>query len=184
MELFIPPYFMLRSVSSAATPIWLGHGASGGPETMSAYISGLKKLKLDAHALSLPRGSAERAMKPLRDQVGSQFDRAVIGGHSFGGRVASIVASETAPAGLILLSYPLHRPGHPEDLRTAHWRKITCPVLLLSGDSDQFARIDLLGDEVAKLRSHQLHVYHGLRHGLLKVSGDVCERIAEFVAGL
>jgi predicted alpha/beta-hydrolase family hydrolase len=144
----------------------------------------LKKLELDAKALTLPRGAAERALQPLRDQVGPGIDNAVIGGHSFGGRVASMVAAETAPGALILLSYPLHRPGHPEDPRTAHWPKISCPVLLLSGDNDQFARIDLLRSEVGKLRHHQLHVYPGLRHGLLKVSGDVCQRIADFVAKL
>jgi uncharacterized protein len=169
---------------SASPHIWLGHGASGGPETMSAYISGLRKLGLDASALTLPRGSAERALQPLRDQVGSQLSQAVIGGHSFGGRVASMVAAETAPAALILLSYPLHRPGHPEDLRTAHWPKISCPVLVLSGDKDQFARVDLLKREVTKLGNHRLHIYPGLRHGLLKVSADVCERIASFIAQL
>ena len=42
----------------------------------------------------------------------------------------------------MLLSYPLHRPGHPEELRTEHWSKISCPVLVLSGDRDQFARVD------------------------------------------
>jgi predicted alpha/beta-hydrolase family hydrolase len=151
---------------------------------MSAYISELKKRGLDAKALTLPRGAAERALQPLRDQVGPEIGSAVIGGHSFGGRVASMVAAETTPGALILLSYPLHRPGHPEDLRTAHWRKISCPVLLLSGDNDQFARIDLLRSEVGKLQHHQLHVYPGLRHGLLKVSGDVCQRITDFVAKL
>jgi len=177
-------YFRLHTVSSAPRKIWLGHGASGGPETMSAYIFGLKKLGLAARALSLPRGSAERALQPLREQIGPRLSQAVIGGHSFGGRVASMVAAETAPAGLVLLSYPLHRPGHPEDLRTTHWHRITCPVLLLSGDNDQFARIDLLRREVGKLGDHRLHIYPGLRHGLLQVSGDVCERIAEFIRGL
>lgn len=151
---------------------------------MAPYIAGLRKLGLDAHALTLPRGSAERAMQPLRDQVGPKLSDTVIGGHSFGGRVASMVAAETAPAALILLSYPLHRPGHPEDLRTAHWRRISCPVLVLSGDHDQFARIDLLEREVSKLRNHTLHVYPGLRHGLLKVGPDVCERIATFIRGI
>ncbi len=93
--------------------IWLGHGASGGPETMQPYLDELGRRGLVAHPLRLPRGSAERAMGPLRDQVGEELPRALIGGHSFGGRVASLVAAETPPAGLVLLSYPLHRPGHP-----------------------------------------------------------------------
>ena len=61
------------------------------------------------------------------EQIGEQLERSVIGGHSFGGRVASLVAAETAPAGLVLLSYPLHRPGHPEELRVEHWPEDRLP---------------------------------------------------------
>ena len=72
----------------------------------------------------------------------------VVGGHSFGGRVASLAAAEPdAPyAALVLFSYPFHPPGQPErtDARIAHWPSIACPVLLLSGESDPFAQIDLL----------------------------------------
>jgi predicted alpha/beta-hydrolase family hydrolase len=164
-------------------PIWLGHGASGGPETMAPYIEQLRRLGVGAGALRLPRGRAERAMQPLREQVGAQLPRSVIGGHSFGGRVASMVAAETPPAGLVLLSYPLHRPGHPEELRVDHWPVIECPVLLLSGDRDQFARLDLLKRSVRRLKRAELHVYPGLGHGLTRCAGDVAERIARFAAG-
>ena len=72
----------------------------------------------------------------------------VVGGQSFGGRVASLAAAEPgAPyAALVLFSYPLHPPGSPEkaEARTSHWPQIRCPVLLLSGESDPFAKIDLL----------------------------------------
>lgn len=131
--------------------VWLGHGASGGPETMWPYIERLRRLGMDAAVLQLPRGAAERAMGPLREQVGAKLPEAVIGGHSFGGRVASMVAAATPPAGLVLLSYPLHRPGRPEQLRVEHWPRISCPVLLLSGDRDQFARIDLLRRALKRL---------------------------------
>ena len=49
-------------------------------------------------------------------------------------------------AGLVLFSYPLHPPGRPErtEARIAHWPAIECPVLLLSGEADPFARIELL----------------------------------------
>src|SRR5262249_59029656 len=97
-----------------AHEIWLGHGASGGPETMRPYIDRLRELGLSASALRLPRGAPERAMRSLRDQVGRDLPKAVIGGHSYGGRVASMVAAETSPAGLVLVSYPVNRPGHPE----------------------------------------------------------------------
>ena len=164
--------------------VWLGHGASGGPETMQPYISRLRSLGVDAQALRLPRGAAERAMTPLREQVGADLSAAVIGGHSFGGRVASMVAAETAPAGLVLLSYPLHRPGHPEELRVSHWSRIACRVLVVSGDRDQFARADLLRESVKQLPRAELHLYPGMRHGLQQVADDVASRIHDFVDSL
>jgi len=164
--------------------VWLGHGASGGPETMKPYLDELGGHGLEVSALRLPRGSAERAMGPLREQVGEDLATSVIGGHSFGGRVASLVAAETPPAGLLLLSYPLHRPGHPDELRIEHWPRIECPVLLLSGDRDQFARVGLLEQSVKRLPRAEMHIYPGLRHGLTSVAGDVAERIAGFVAAL
>jgi uncharacterized protein len=151
---------------------------------MQPYIQRLRERGVRAHALSLPRGAAERATKALREQVGARLPASVIGGHSFGGRVASMVAAETKPAGLVLLSYPLHKPGHPEALRVEHWPRIECPVLALSGDRDQFARVNVLTESVQLLRDVQLHIYKDLRHGLLAVADDVAERIASFVAEL
>jgi len=164
--------------------VWLGHGASGGPETMQPYIRRLRALGVDAHALRLPRGAAERAMTPLREQVGADLPATVLGGHSFGGRVASMVAAETAPAGLVLLSYPLHRPGHPEELRASHWGRIACPVLVLSGDRDQFGREQLLREAVKQLPRAELHLYPAMRHGLTQVADDVARRIHDFVRSL
>jgi predicted alpha/beta-hydrolase family hydrolase len=151
---------------------------------MAPYIDRLREMGVAAAALRLPRGAAERAVPALRDQVGPDLTGSVIGGHSFGGRVASIVAAETPPAGLVLLSYPLHRPGHADEPRAGHWSGIACPVLLLSGDRDQFARIDVLERSVRRLPAAELHVYPGLRHGLLDVAEDVADRIAAFVDGL
>ncbi len=83
-------------------------------------------------------------MPVYAQQLAEPVRPAVIGGHSYGGRVASMLAASGDPGvrGLVLLSYPLHRPGHPDDLRTEHWPGIHCPVLFLSGDADPFARID------------------------------------------
>ena len=151
---------------------------------MQPYVRRLRKLGIDASALRLPKGAAERAMQPLRDQVGADLTTSVLGGHSFGGRVASMVAAETPPAGLVLMSYPLHRPGHPEELRIGHWSNIACRVLLLSGDRDQFARIELLRASVKRLPRAELHVYPGVGHGLQRVVDDVADRIASFVRQL
>jgi hypothetical protein len=174
----------MNAARDPSAKVWLGHGASGGPETMRPYVKRLRELGIDASALRLPRGSADRAISSLRDQVGAGLAASVIGGHSFGGRVSSLVAADTEPAGLVLLSYPLHRPGHTNDLRVEHWSRIACPVLLLSGDRDQFARIELLERSVRLLPHAELHIYPGLRHGLLAVADDVAERIASFVRSL
>ena len=104
-----------------------------------------------------------------------------IGGHSYGGRMASLLAAQQPVSALVLLSYPLHRPGHPEELRTAHWSNIECPVLLLSGDRDPFATVDLLRREVRSLRDAELVIYPGQRHGLLPVRVDAAARIAAFL---
>jgi uncharacterized protein len=151
---------------------------------MQPYIHRLRELGINASALRLPRGAANRAMRSLRDQVGAELTKSVIGGHSYGGRVASMVAAETPPAGLVLLSYPLHRPGHPDELRAEHWSDIACPVLLLSGDRDQFARVDLLRASAERLPQAKLHIYAGMGHGLQRVADDVADRIAAFARAL
>jgi predicted alpha/beta-hydrolase family hydrolase len=95
-----------------------------------------------------------------------------------------MLAAESAPRGLILLSYPLHRPGHPETQRTEHWPRIACPVLVLSGESDPFARIALLHDAVTMLADAELVTYPGVAHGLSSVLDDALDRVAAFVARL
>lgn len=71
---------------------------------------------------------------------GLAAERLVIGGRSMGGRAASMAAAEgqVAPAGLVLLSYPLHPPGKPDKLRIDHLGAVTCPTLLVQGRSDPF----------------------------------------------
>jgi pimeloyl-ACP methyl ester carboxylesterase len=162
----------------------LGHGASGTAASMRPHVLGLEKRGIAAEAIDLPKGSAERAIPVFARRVAGDPQAFVIGGHSFGGRVASMLAADTPVRGLVLLSYPLHRPGHPEDLRVEHWPRIACPVLLLSGESDPFARVDLLRDNVARLRHATLHTYPGVRHGLAPVLDDALDRIAEFVRAL
>jgi hypothetical protein len=147
---------------------------------MRPWVEVLAGHRVVARALDLPRSSPERAVGVFHDALLAE-PSAAIGGHSFGGRMASMLAAQEPVAALVLLSYPLHRPGHPEDLRTAHWAAIGCPVLLLSGDRDPFAKVDLLRAEIHKLRNAELIVYPGLGHGLLPVREAVAERIAAFL---
>jgi predicted alpha/beta-hydrolase family hydrolase len=160
----------------------LGHGASGTAASMRAHVEGLRARGVDAEAIDLPRGNAERAVATFAAAAAPLGAAAVVGGHSYGGRVASMLAAREQVAALVLLSYPLHRPGHPEELRTEHWAQIGCPVLLLSGESDPFARIELLRDAVPMLADAELVTYPRIGHGLGPVLDDALDHIAAFVS--
>src|SRR5436305_14560786 len=153
---------------------------------MRPYVQALAARKLPAAAIDLPRSGrsvvkAEKAVPAFIEKVPAG---SIAGGHSYGGRVASMAATEVRYTALLLLSYPLHRPGHPEELRTEHWRRIAAPVLLLSGESDPFARIDLLRSSVKRLRKAELVTFPGVGHGLLPVIDQAADRIASFVGAL
>jgi predicted alpha/beta-hydrolase family hydrolase len=153
---------------------------------MAPFIEGLRRRGLEAHALTLPKRRAEDAVAALLDQVPDATD-VVVGGHSYGGRVASLAAAsgERRFAGLVCYSYPLHRPGAPDsETRADHWPAIACPVLLLSGDRDPFARIGLLRAAVPSLPSATLVEYPGLGHTLRPVLDDALDRTAAFARSL
>ena len=95
-----------------------------------------------------PRGSAERDQAGLRAAISSMrrqsSGRVFLGGHSYGGRQASLIAA--AEPGLVdhllLLSYPLHPPQRPAELRTAHFPKVQTNALFVDGTRDGFGSID------------------------------------------
>jgi len=169
--------------------ILLGHGAAGNAESMRPYVEGLGKRGLQAATVP-PTGKlparAEKAADVFRARL-EEYPRAIVGGQSYGGRVASMVAVDGGVGGLVLFSYPLHRPGQPDQLRTDHWPLIKCPVILLSGEADPFARIDLLRKSVGLLEWAELVTYPGVGHGLTrspKVFNDALDRVAEFARQL
>lgn len=167
--------------------IFLGHGASGTAASMTPFVEGLRARGFEAHAVDLRRGKAEDALPGWRAQVPDGPD-VVVGGHSFGGRVASLAAADPATRyrALVAFSYPLHPPGQPEtsEARTAHWPSIACPVLLLSGESDPFARIELLRAAVPRLARAELVTWPRLGHGLRPVLDEALDRVAAFLRAL
>ena len=87
------------------------------------------------------RAGLHRAVEVLREIVPV---RTFLGGHSYGGRQASMLAAED-PAlvgGLLLLSYPLHPPDKPAQLRTAHFPKLQTPALFVHGCRDPFGSLE------------------------------------------
>jgi predicted alpha/beta-hydrolase family hydrolase len=165
--------------------IFLAHGASGSAASMKPYVAGLAQRGIEAAAVQLPGKRTEAAIPAFREAAPPSAST-IIGGQSFGGRVASLLVAEEDYGGLVLLSYPLHAPGQPDrwDERTSHWPRIGCPVLLLSGDHDPFARIELLRGAVRRLPHAELVIYPGVRHGVGRVLDDALDRITAFVNAL
>ncbi|MFZ0760205.1 MAG: alpha/beta family hydrolase, partial [Candidatus Sulfotelmatobacter sp.] len=77
--------------------------------------------------------------------------RVFLGGHSYGGRQASMLCAEFSEkhpeqaaalaTGLLLLSYPLHPPRKPDQLRTQHLFHLRTPALFVQGTRDPFGSI-------------------------------------------
>ena len=141
----------------------LTHGAGANCDTpllialADAFCaSGMTVLRFDLPFRQLrphgppPRGSAERDQQGIRETVATMRQqtsgRLFVGGHSYGGRQASILAA--AEPGLIdrllLLSYPLHPPRRPDELRTGHFPELKTPALFVHGTRDGFGSTDEL----------------------------------------
>ncbi|MBM3811418.1 MAG: alpha/beta fold hydrolase [Acidimicrobiia bacterium] len=92
-----------------------------------------------------------------------------LGGHSYGGRQASMLAAEdpTLAAALLLLSYPLHPPRKPEQLRTAHFPHLRTPVCFVHGTRDPFGSIGEMEQAVSQLAApHRIIAIDGAGHDL------------------
>jgi predicted alpha/beta-hydrolase family hydrolase len=80
--------------------------------------------------------NAIAAMKKMSERV-------FLGGHSYGGRQASMLCAEQPElvSGLLLLSYPLHPPRKPDQLRTQHLFNLRVPTLFVHGTRDPFGSL-------------------------------------------
>ncbi|HEX4679721.1 MAG TPA: alpha/beta family hydrolase [Gaiellaceae bacterium] len=101
--------------------------------------------------------------------------RLVVGGRSMGGRAASMLAADGfASDGLLLLAYPLHPAGKPEQLRDAHLPAISMPTLCLSGTRDALCTRDLMERVLTRVGPRfRMHWLEGADHSwhVLKSSG-------------
>jgi predicted alpha/beta-hydrolase family hydrolase len=89
----------------------------------------------------------------------------VLGGRSYGGRMCSMAVAEGLPAaGLVLLSYPLHPPGKPENLRIEHFPQLTVPVLFVSGEKDPFGKPDEFDEHIKAIPGPVTQVWVGGGH--------------------
>ncbi|HET9060796.1 MAG TPA: alpha/beta family hydrolase [Acidimicrobiales bacterium] len=116
----------------------------------------------------------------LSRQTGLTPQRIYLGGRSMGGRMCSMaVAQGLQCAGLVLVSYPLHPPGKPASLRTAHFGSLTLPCLFVSGARDAFASPDELRLALAGVPGPVTTVFvQGGDHGLRRKEQDVAAIVA------
>jgi uncharacterized protein len=134
-------------------------------------------------------GDAERDRAGLREQIlrirETKPERVWLGGHSYGGRQASLLIAETPDLvdRMLLLSYPLHPPGKPAQLRTAHFPKLRTPALFVHGSRDPFGSLEELRTAVTLIAAPaELIEVEGAGHDLGGGKGNVAERIvSEFL---
>jgi predicted alpha/beta-hydrolase family hydrolase len=109
-----------------------------------------------------------------------------LGGHSFGGRMAShaVLDRGLEPVGLIFCSFPLHPSGSPAIARAAHLPSLLQPMLFLSGTRDELADSELLEQVVGKLPTAELHWLDTADHGyhVLKRTRKTTENVFEEMA--
>jgi uncharacterized protein len=153
--------FLHRPEHGTGTGLVLAHGA--GSNSNSPLLVALAGVFADAGFVvlrcDLPsrqsrsygpprRGDAERDRDGLRNVVAAmkkiECERIFLGGHSYGGRQASMLCAgePDLAAGMLLLSYPLHPPRKPEQLRIQHLPQLRVPALFVHGTRDPFGSIE------------------------------------------
>jgi uncharacterized protein len=153
--------FLHRPEHGSGDGLVLAHGAGSNSNSpllitvAGAFArSGLTVLRCDLpYRQNRPYGpprpaDAERDRDGLRNAVAvlRKLDcaRIFLGGHSYGGRQATILcaAERELVNGLLLLSYPLHPPRKPEQLRVKHLPELRVPALFVHGTRDPFGSIE------------------------------------------
>jgi predicted alpha/beta-hydrolase family hydrolase len=122
---------------------------------MTAFASAFAGLGVDAITFNFPYTELRRRIPDRRPVLEACYGAVIqamkselgsttplfIGGKSMGGRIATHVAAAElaeAPRGIVLLGYPLHPPGRPNERRDAHLPDVPCPMLFVQGSRDAF----------------------------------------------
>jgi predicted alpha/beta-hydrolase family hydrolase len=184
--------------ASPRAALVLGHGAGGDMDMtqLVSVASGLAACGISVMRFNFPYAEAGRGAPDRQDKLEACFwaaakeasaeaDRLYLGGRSLGGRIASHVTADGFPsAGLVFIAYPLHPPGKPDRLRDEHLRRITAPMLFLSGTRDPFATPSLLAATVRDLERATLRWFEGGAHSLRVPGRKDAEVTAEIVAAI
>lgn len=181
----------------------LAHGAGAGQRSpfMIAFARALAALGIDVVTFNFLYTERRRNM-PDKAPVLEACYRAVIdavrtevqpdpargalfiGGKSMGGRIATQVAAadrELRLDGLVLLGYPLHPPGRPEQRRDAHLPAVARPMLFVQGSRDTFGTPSELSPVLAALDPPPvLHVVAGGDHSFKVARTDAAKQAAVY----
>lgn len=173
---------LLVRPENASHLLVLGHGASTNMHhaTMQAIAEGLAEEGIATFRYNFPysengrgRNSTETCVATVRSAVAAAKKAApdlplLAGGHSFGGRMTTTAQSQEPlenVQALILFSFPLHAPNHPNDSRAEHLRAIKIPMLFLTGTRDALNDLTLFRPVVQKLGKHAtLHLLDTADH--------------------
>ena len=202
----------LLTVYEAPTPkasLILAHGAGGGQKSpfmvrvaKGMATRGVTTATFDFLYMEQRRSAPDRAPvleQRWREALGEARDGKAfaglplaIGGKSMGGRMASHIAAQGVDgvSAVVLLGYPLHPPGKPEQRRDAHLPSIALPMLFVQGTRDAFGASDEIAALLPSLQHPTLHVVTGGDHSF-KVTGkgkvdpldEIMDVVARFVSG-
>ena len=158
--------------------VYLAPSWRGGAETLRPWVDGLRRRGFEAEALPLPLGPAARAVPRFLAVAGPD---SVLGGTSFGGRVASLAAAQAAVAGLLCFAYPL---GDDPEERTRHWPRVSCRTLVVNGELDELSDPEELRGRLPLLRGGRLELLPGAGHDLATHVDRVLDLAAGFLTTL
>jgi uncharacterized protein len=185
--------FLHKPTNSVTTGLILTHGAGGNCEgpLLVAVANAVAQAGLMVLRCDLPFRQRKRFGPPppatalenragLKDAVAAVrtlgSKQVFLGGHSYGGRQASILAAEEPDLvdALLLLSYPLHPPNKPQQLRTDHLPKVRIPALFVHGTQDPFGSIEEMRAALHVIPAKtQLVVIEGAGHDLARGRFDL-----------
>ena len=202
------------AVPEVGAALLLAHGAGAGQHSpfMTTWARALAMLGLDVVTFNFFYTEQRRRLPdrpPLLEacyraavahvvgEVPSARDALFIGGKSMGGRMATHIAAagpDLPVRGLILLGYPLHPPGKPDQRRDAHLPRVGRPMLFVQGGRDTFGTPEELAPVLARISpAPTLHVVEGGDHSFkvsrsgaarqAEIDDDVQRRIVAWVAG-
>jgi predicted alpha/beta-hydrolase family hydrolase len=178
----------------------LAHGAGAGQRSlfMVGFARALAALGIDVLTFDFPYMERRRRIPDARPVLEACYARVIaraitaiptasehlfIGGKSMGGRIATHVAAadrQLPIAGVILLGYPLHPPGRPDQRRDAHLKDVARPMLFVQGTRDSFGTPGELTPILDGLQPPPtLHVVDGGDHSLKVRAGKPAQGAVE-----